>query len=216
MSPKAIDERHRDANRSRQAILDAAEALFAERGFSKTSLSEIGEAAGVSRGTPGYFFHSKEGLYEAVLARCFEQAQGFLEVAGARAAPAQDPADSLSPFIEGYLQFLAQNPRFVKLVEWEARTGGRHLEKVAAHLEALATALEAIRSTACTQGPAGEPVQLLLSVMGMCWFPFSQADTLMRALGKNPADAAFLEARQQHIVALLMQGVQTRAASFDS
>ena len=51
-------EKERNATRSRAAILDAAERLFAERGYDATSLTEVGAAAGVSRGTPGYFFGS--------------------------------------------------------------------------------------------------------------------------------------------------------------
>jgi AcrR family transcriptional regulator len=59
----------RDGERSKEAILSAAEDLFARQGFEGTSMQEIGEAAGVARSTPAYFFRSKEALYEAVLAR---------------------------------------------------------------------------------------------------------------------------------------------------
>jgi AcrR family transcriptional regulator len=61
--------RTRDAERTRRRILDAAEELFARQGFDAASLAAIGEAAGVSRGTPSYFFGSKEELYQAVLER---------------------------------------------------------------------------------------------------------------------------------------------------
>jgi TetR/AcrR family transcriptional regulator len=64
--------RSRDSGRSREALLAAAERLFAERGFEATSLTDIGAAAGLSRGTPSYFFGSKAGLYRAVLERAFE------------------------------------------------------------------------------------------------------------------------------------------------
>ena len=64
-------ERVRDAERSKELILDAAEHLFAERGYEETSLSDVGERAGVSRATPGYFFGSKADLHRAVLERCF-------------------------------------------------------------------------------------------------------------------------------------------------
>ena len=57
----------RDAERSRAAILDAAERLFAEQGYDATSLTNVGAVAGVSRGTPGYFFRSKAELYQAEL-----------------------------------------------------------------------------------------------------------------------------------------------------
>ncbi|MGB6133246.1 MAG: helix-turn-helix domain-containing protein [Acidobacteriaceae bacterium] len=50
----------RNADRSRTAILQAAEELFAEHGPNGASLAEIGERAGVSRGLPSYFFSDKE------------------------------------------------------------------------------------------------------------------------------------------------------------
>src|SRR3954452_24766933 len=59
--------RTRDAARSRRAILDAAEKIFAREGYDAASLARIGETAGVSRGTPSSFFGSKAELYRAVL-----------------------------------------------------------------------------------------------------------------------------------------------------
>ena len=59
-TPPKSRERERNPDRTRELILDAAETLFAERGYEETSLADVGERAGVSRGTPGYFFGSKE------------------------------------------------------------------------------------------------------------------------------------------------------------
>ena len=85
-------EKERDASRSRAAILDAAERLFAERGYDATSLTEVGAAAGVSRGTPGYFFGSKADLYRAVLYRAFAEVREAVRAGRARAlASSQSP-----------------------------------------------------------------------------------------------------------------------------
>src|ERR1700716_755894 len=65
----------RNAERSQAAILTAAERLFAEHGFEGTSLGDIGAAAGLSRGTPSYFFGPKRGLSVAVLERIFAERQ---------------------------------------------------------------------------------------------------------------------------------------------
>jgi len=50
-------------------ILDAAEVLFAERGFAETSLRTITTAAGVNLAAVNYHFGSKKELIQAVFAR---------------------------------------------------------------------------------------------------------------------------------------------------
>ena len=54
---------------TREAILDAAEDLFADQGFDKTSLREITGRAGVNLAAVNYHFGSKEALISAVLER---------------------------------------------------------------------------------------------------------------------------------------------------
>ncbi|MEV5963654.1 TetR family transcriptional regulator [Kribbella sp. NPDC051952] len=65
----APDERQRDAERSRQQLLDAAVAEFGARGFSGARVSEIARIAGVNKQLISYYFGGKEGLYRAVAER---------------------------------------------------------------------------------------------------------------------------------------------------
>jgi len=53
------------ANRAR--IVEAANALFYQRGFNQTSFSDIAEAAGLPRGNFYYYFKSKEEILGAVI-----------------------------------------------------------------------------------------------------------------------------------------------------
>lgn len=75
----------RNPARTREAILDAAEKLFADKGFQGASLNDVGALAGVSRGTPGYFFGAKADLYRAVLERCFDRVREAVRSGRARA-----------------------------------------------------------------------------------------------------------------------------------
>jgi AcrR family transcriptional regulator len=54
---------------SKEDILDAAERLFARRGFDGTSMREIAQAAGVAQALLHYHFRTKEGLFEAMFQR---------------------------------------------------------------------------------------------------------------------------------------------------
>jgi AcrR family transcriptional regulator len=57
------------AEATKQRILDAAERLFAERGFDRTSLRAITAEAGVNLAAVNYHFGTKEELMRAVFAR---------------------------------------------------------------------------------------------------------------------------------------------------
>jgi AcrR family transcriptional regulator len=57
---------------TRERILDTAERLFAEHGYSGTSLRSIIAAAGVNLAAVHYHFRSKEALLDAVLTRRIE------------------------------------------------------------------------------------------------------------------------------------------------
>jgi len=48
-------------------ILDAALALFVEKGFKTTKMEDIAKAAGVTKGTPYLYFENKEDIFKAVI-----------------------------------------------------------------------------------------------------------------------------------------------------
>jgi AcrR family transcriptional regulator len=55
-----------DGQEARNRLLDAALALFADKGFAKTSTREIAQAAQANIASISYYFGDKEGLYRAV------------------------------------------------------------------------------------------------------------------------------------------------------
>ena len=68
-------------NDTRRNILNAAELLFSERGFSETSLRTITTKAGVNLAAVNYHFGSKKSLIQAVMARFLSPFCSELEVA---------------------------------------------------------------------------------------------------------------------------------------
>ncbi|ANZ40834.1 hypothetical protein BBK82_37480 [Lentzea guizhouensis] len=58
---------------SRRRILDAAEELFAERGFDRTSFVDIARRSGISRGSIPWHFKNKDGLVMAVVERVIDR-----------------------------------------------------------------------------------------------------------------------------------------------
>ncbi|HXI21632.1 MAG TPA: TetR/AcrR family transcriptional regulator [Gemmatimonadales bacterium] len=208
-------DRERNSTRTREAVLDAAERLFAERGYEATSLSDLGREAGVSRGTPGYFFGSKDRLYRAVLERCLERVRTAVRSGRERAlASRESPEVVLAGAVGEYFDFINANPFFVRLLEWEALAGGNHLAVLPPHLEAAQEALGAIvTELALDPGDETEARQLLLSMLALSWFHLVHGPTVLRALGVDPASPAFQAERRRHVVNLVVQGVRGRWAA---
>jgi TetR/AcrR family transcriptional repressor of nem operon len=65
----APDDMRRDAEQTRERILDAAQEQVLRRGFASTSIDQLQEAAGISRGTFFYHFASKDDLARALIRR---------------------------------------------------------------------------------------------------------------------------------------------------
>jgi AcrR family transcriptional regulator len=62
-----------------EGILDRAAALFARRGFAKTSVQDVADAVGLSKAGLLHHFPSKDALREAVLAQAAAQGQRVLD-----------------------------------------------------------------------------------------------------------------------------------------
>ena len=60
--PTAAAPRPAKAERTRAAILAAAESLFARRGYAATRLEDVAEAVGVKRAALFYHFRDKQAL----------------------------------------------------------------------------------------------------------------------------------------------------------
>jgi AcrR family transcriptional regulator len=210
-----LHERERNPDRSREAILDAAEHLFAEQGYDATSLSQVGQAAGVSRGTPGYFFGSKPELYRAVLDRCFGEVRRAVATGRERALASGESSDVvLAGAVGDYFDFLVARPSFLRLLERQALGGGSGALPGADHLEAGHEALAALaQEVGLDAGPSGDAAQLLLSIVSLCWFPLIHAHTVAPAVGVALDGPVALERRKRHVIDLVLYGVQGRTAA---
>ena len=62
-----------------ESILDRAAALFARRGFAKTSVQDVADAVGLSKAGLLHHFPSKDALHEAVLAQAAALGQQVLD-----------------------------------------------------------------------------------------------------------------------------------------
>ncbi|MEO8410384.1 MAG: TetR family transcriptional regulator [Propionivibrio sp.] len=104
-----------EAQETRNAILDAAELVFVERGVSHTSLAAIAAAAGVTRGAIYWHFASKAALFEALSLRVIEPLEAkLLEM---QAQPGDNPLDLLRFMTSYFFERVIDDPRYSRFLE---------------------------------------------------------------------------------------------------
>lgn len=189
------------AEKSKSAILDAAEALFAEKGFEAASLQEISSRAGVARGLPGYFFGSKEHLYQAVLERALQIPSDLVARVREEAIKSSaDLRDVTAEAISGYIDWLAEHPQIIRIISWEELNGGRYLGELPGFLALLHDLLDALGKDLKWQG---DTRQFVLDLIALCYFPMAYTLTL-KSLGLSFHDPSFLAQRKRHIIQQLL------------
>ena len=190
-------ERTRDAERTKAAILVAAEDCFAHRGFEGTSVQEIAEAAGVARSTPVYFFQSKQALYDAVLRRALKRGREAMQPAFEAVGANAPPAEVLDTLVGRFLEFLAGDENYVLLVQREALAARPSLPTLVDE-EALGDSRRAIVAALGEE----DADHVILELFALSWFPFAHSRTLVASLGFDPRDPEFLKRHRERIVRL--------------
>ncbi|MEQ1503967.1 MAG: TetR family transcriptional regulator [Myxococcota bacterium] len=97
-----------DAARTREAVVDAALAAFAERGFAATRLEEIAVRAGATRGALYHHFDDKGALWTAVLRERWPMVVDPL--LAERLGPGE-PRPRIAAFVDGVLAAIDEDPR---------------------------------------------------------------------------------------------------------
>lgn len=104
-----------EALATRNRLLDAAEHVFAEKGVSRTSLHDIAEAAGVSRGAIYWHFKNKADLFNAMMERTTWPLEDSLHQIGND--PALDPLHELQRAILDAMRKIASDERIRRVFE---------------------------------------------------------------------------------------------------
>ena len=103
------------------AILEAAEVLFAEKGFDGVSIRAIAEKAGVSKANVFHHFGSKDGLYLAVLRSAVTESNQILEELEGTSG---DQRERLRQFAGRHLKSILGHQHVTRLILREALEGG--------------------------------------------------------------------------------------------
>lgn len=100
--------------RTQRAILDAAAAEFAERGFHDASISGITRRAGVALGSFYTWFDSKDAVFRALVRDMSDRVRDHV-APGLRAAPDQIAAERAG--LLGFLEFVRAHKEIYRIID---------------------------------------------------------------------------------------------------
>jgi TetR/AcrR family acrAB operon transcriptional repressor len=104
-----------EALATRHQLLEAAERVFAEKGVSRTSLQDIAQAAGASRGAIYWHFKNKADLFNAMMERVILPMEQAMQKIGHD--PAQDSLKELQEAILSPMRSIASDERTRRVFE---------------------------------------------------------------------------------------------------
>ncbi|GHO49772.1 TetR/AcrR family transcriptional regulator [Ktedonospora formicarum] len=128
---KQTVRRERNAALTQEALLNAAEEVFAQSGFDGARLDMIAKRSGYNIALLYRYFESKEGIYRAVIKRLIIQENNSL---GQMIAPfitdedaAHDPErvrHFLTVCVTWYFSLASRHPHLLRLLDWQLGTEG--------------------------------------------------------------------------------------------
>lgn len=118
----------------------------------------------------------------------------------------RSPEEAVESYVGAFLDFLAREHNFVRLIQREALGDGSRVAEFFGR--PVDDALAALTPAAEIAGLS--PQQLVLDLVALCWYPFAHEHTLLPALGMNSRDPSFLETQKRHLGALVQALADSR------
>lgn len=132
----------------RREILQAAEKVFAKKGFFHTKMSEIAQKAEFGTGTLYKFFHSKQELYFTLINEKTEEVDRLVKAELLRKAPAKERFERI---LHLQFEFMEQNKDFFRIYvsernrfEWTIKDelGKEIHKKMVSYIQQLANVMK--------------------------------------------------------------------------
>ena len=211
--------RARDAERTREAILNAAEAAFAEHGFDGARVDAIARASGYNQSLLFQYFGDKLGLYVEVNKR----ADRDINELGARVlAPLLEDetiasdAHRFRTFLETVIgvlfDYMLEHQRLTRIILWEQAEGWQTYAKIFSQFETedvdeLRTLFARARNVGLLRSDFDPLIQLVMAEQ-ICWSYLASIPLYQMLLeGEDLSSAAALASAREYIVKFVVAGM---------
>lgn len=167
--------RTHNAEGARQAILDAAEAVFAEHGFDGARVDAIAARSGYNKSLIFQYFGDKLSLYAAVIRNADNLTRPLQDRALSMLIRAENLDDyeylkgMIREFFGDYFDYMVAHPNFMRILNWEMAEGFQIYSKVLTERDFqdvvdFAPALQKLVASGRLRSSFNPMVQLILSV----------------------------------------------------
>ncbi len=140
------ERRQREADQRRKDILRAAQRLFWQQGYARTSVPQIAREAELAPGTIYLYFPSKEALYVELLMEGYQILHDRLTAEARRPSA---PEEQASRLLDVFLTFAREYPEYYEIIffivqrerngGWEGHFPAEAIARVRAHETACKT-----------------------------------------------------------------------------
>jgi TetR/AcrR family transcriptional regulator len=189
-----------------RSLLEAAEQIFAEQGYSGATTAAIARRAGVPKANLHYYFATKEGLYRAVVER-------VLTAWLAAAAPfdaSEDPRQALASYIGAKMDLARAMPLASRIWSAEIMRGAPMIQDF---LDTTLTEWVASREQAVKRWIAAgrlkpiEPKVLFYMIWATTQQYANAAHEMATLNGGRPLDDAAFDRAKRQVIETIVSGV---------
>jgi AcrR family transcriptional regulator len=151
-----------------EKIIQAARVLFTNKGYAATRTRDIAEAAGINLALLNYYYRSKEKLFHIVMSE--NLAQLFSVIFPIVNNHSLSLEEKISLLIENYIDLLLRYPELPMFVFHEIKSRPEFF-KNQLQVKAILQQSSLVKQMRA-HNPDIEPVQFIVSLLGMTIFPF--------------------------------------------
>ncbi len=210
-----------DARGAREAILNAAEVVFAEHGFDGARIDAIAEESGYNKSLLFQYFGDKLGLYAEVIKHADREMTEFqvrllapLLEDETIASNAHKFRALLATIVAAIFDYLAAHPRLMRMLLWEQAEGWQTYEKIISQFNTEdADQFEALFRKAHSTGLLRSdyvPLIQLTMILQVCLSHLSFIPLYRMILpGEDLSSPEGLARAREHIVEFVVHGMMT-------
>jgi TetR/AcrR family transcriptional regulator len=208
---KRTRRNQRDPDRTRTAILAAAQDEFAAKGLFGGRVNTIARRAGANKRMIYHYFGSKDGLYLAALERVYEGLRGSERKLN---LDHLEPALAIKRLIEFNFDYSRRHPELISLINSENLHRARHLARSKKVRELHSTFVQLIGDIlrrGVAKGvfrPGLDPVDVYITIAAVGYFYLSNNWTLSAIFGRDLGTPAANRRRKRHNVDMILHALR--------